>query len=167
MNRAAKSEPTGGKGLTFLCPVCQFSLFHPLAELRASTLGLYDDARFPGRCILALSEHREDFTDLEDDLMYSFMRDVRIAARAIQRATQAKRVNVALLGNTVPHVHAHLVPRVAGGDPVPGSAPWSHPEPVRPLAPQELVDISQRIAREVIRGSAPLPRGGRRRTAGH
>jgi hypothetical protein len=70
----------------FSCPACSFSLWIPLATMSVSVLGLYDDARFPGRCILALNEHREDFSLLEKPLASEFFADCQRAARAIKAA---------------------------------------------------------------------------------
>ena len=134
---------------SFECPQCHFALWLPLAELELSTLGLYDDARFPGRCILALNAHHDDLVDLDDHVTLSFMRDVRQAALAIKRATNAKRVNIAFLGNAVPHVHAHLIPRVPGGDPVPDRAPWAHPEQAHKMTAQQRDKVSRSIVREL------------------
>jgi diadenosine tetraphosphate (Ap4A) HIT family hydrolase len=33
----------------------------------------------------------------------------------------------------VSHVHAHLIPRIEGGDPVPDQSPWQHPDPPSPM----------------------------------
>jgi len=43
----------------YRCATCGFELHHPIATLSVSALGLYDDARFPGRCILALRPPRD------------------------------------------------------------------------------------------------------------
>lgn len=117
----------------YSCVSCKFSLFTPIAELGVSVLGLYDDARFPGRCLLVLRDHYDDLVDVPESLTSSFMSDAKRAARAIQAAVSADRINYAILGNAVPHVHAHLIPRTWKNDPVPGKSPWNHPEAVTPL----------------------------------
>ncbi len=96
-------------------------------ELEVSSLGLYDDARFPGRSLLALKEHHEDFAALAPELAARFIAEVQLVGRAMQRAFSPVRVNYALLGNAEAHVHFHLIPRYLS-DPVPRQAPWKHPE---------------------------------------
>jgi diadenosine tetraphosphate (Ap4A) HIT family hydrolase len=117
----------------YRCAVCGFALWLPLASLGVSTLGLYDDARYPGRCILALHEHCEDFAELAPDLTARFIADAQRAARAIQRAVGAKRMNFAVLGNVEHHVHFHLIPRGAASDPAPDESPWSTDVAATPL----------------------------------
>lgn len=110
-----------------------------------STLGLYNDARFPGRCILALHEHYEDLGDVDPVLLVEYIGDVRRAGRAIKAATTADRMNYAVLGNTMPHVHFHLIPRVLEDDPVPRRPPWEHPSPASALSGDEVQRLSAAI----------------------
>ena len=117
----------------YACPTCGFSLWTPLAELGVSTLGLYDDVRFPGRCLLVLREHHDDLALVPAGLLRAYLDDVQRAGRAVREATGADRVNYAVLGNAQPHVHFHLVPRIKAGDPAPEKAPWETPLPRGPL----------------------------------
>ncbi|MEW6280783.1 MAG: HIT family protein [Candidatus Eremiobacterota bacterium] len=113
--------------MEYRCAVCSFRLWQPIARLGVSTLGLYDDARFPGRCLLVLNEHHDDFSTLNPELTARFVADVQLVGRAIRTALSPVRVNYALLGNAEPHVHFHLIPRYPD-DPVPDQAPWKHPD---------------------------------------
>lgn len=148
MHKLSEPEPD------FNCPVCGFTLWLPVASLRVSTLGLYDDARFPGRCLLALDEHVEDILDLDSDIACAFWLDARDAAKAIAQATRPRRMNYAILGNAVAHVHLHLIPRPVGGDPIPHKSPWSHPEPVSPLPSDAVPYLLANIARALASPSA-------------
>jgi diadenosine tetraphosphate (Ap4A) HIT family hydrolase len=130
----------------FTCKRCGFGLYHPIANLTVSTLGLYDDARFPGRCILAYGEHVEDFLELQPSAAAAFTEDARRAARAISRAVSADRMNYAILGNVAPHLHCHLIPRRWVEDPVPGQSPWKHPESVRSLPEDRRGELVAAIA---------------------
>ena len=141
--------------INYKCSVCDFKLWNPitnhdLSVLSCSYLGLYDDARFPGRCIISYNEHVEDFAYMELFDMTAFMSDVQWAGRAIQEATGAKRINYAILGNAVPHVHAHLIPRY-GTDPVPNKSPWNHPDDVTPLADGLKDEIIEKIRAQLER----------------
>ncbi|WP_396652300.1 HIT family protein [Microbacterium sp. SLBN-146] len=92
-------------------------------------MGLYSDARFPGRCIVSLNEHAEHLDDLPKDTVSSFMINVAMASKALRIATDAPRINVAILGNQEGHVHAHLIPRYPDSEPLPNKAPWEDPRP--------------------------------------
>lgn len=129
----AHAPRRGGDDVSYRCPVCSFELWHPIGELTVSVLGLYDDARFPARCLLVLDAHADDLAALEPSVLHDFVDDAVEAARAIRSVTRADRVNYAVLGNTEPHVHFHLVPRKLEQDPVPTRPPWEHPGEKEPL----------------------------------
>lgn len=103
------------------CSSCGFALWLPIASLKASKLGLYSDSRFKGRAILKLNAHEEQLEGLSDELALAFLQDSKVAMTAIQNAVGAERVNFAVLGDTVAHVHAHLIPRFPAAESFPGS----------------------------------------------
>jgi diadenosine tetraphosphate (Ap4A) HIT family hydrolase len=72
------------------------------------------------------------------------MDEVSDVARALKLVFGARKVNYALFGNLVPHVHWHLIPRLAT-DPAPSEPVFaiSH-EPVR-LGEVERADRIARI----------------------
>jgi len=139
--------------VTYECSECGFRLFLPIARLSMSTLGLYDDARFPGRCLLVFHDHVEDLTELSTAAATGFLWDMRVAAAVIRQVTAADHINYAILGNAEPHLHAHLIPRNRKADPVPRQSPWSHPEPSRPLPETERDSIIHRIAANIGKGT--------------
>lgn len=123
---------------------CGFELWVPIADLSVSTVGLYDDDRFPGRCIVAFREHHVALEDLKDDQASAFMADIRIVGRAIKEATDATRINYAVLGNTEPHLHCHVIPRQVD-DPVPTRPPWEHPAKKAPLPTSRVDEICKAL----------------------
>lgn len=132
--RVDDAGPVTLEKAAYRCEVCAFELWLPVARLSCSTLGLYDDARFPGRCILVLHEHVEDVTTLAADIAHKLMDDIRCAVSSIRAVTGTERVNWAVLGNVEPHLHVHLVPRRAT-EPVADRSPWEHPDPASALSP--------------------------------
>lgn len=73
--------------------------------------------------------HVVEPTDLTDEEAAAYGRDVLAVGRAIQHAFAPVKLNYNLLGNSVPHLHTHIVPRYAD-DPRPGwPFPFSDPEP--------------------------------------
>lgn len=122
------------------CPQCGFAIWTPIADLSTSTVGLYDDARYPGRLLVAAREHHDHFDEMPAHAAARFMSDVQWAARALRGWDGVERTNVAVLGNKASHVHAHVIPRRAT-DPNPTQAPWDGAEPHRPLSPREKTRI--------------------------
>ena len=66
-------------------------------------------------------------TELTDDEAATYGREVLIVGRALETTFSAVKMNYNTLGNWVPHLHTHVVPRYAD-DPRPGW-PFPFPEP--------------------------------------
>jgi diadenosine tetraphosphate (Ap4A) HIT family hydrolase len=65
--------------------------------------------------------HVSELTDLQPDELLSFTQELVTVCRAIETYYQPLKLNLLLLGNSMPHLHAHIVPRY-----------WSDPNPGRP-----------------------------------
>ena len=79
--------------------------------------------------------HVVEPTELGDAEAAAYGREVMRVARAIQIVTQPVKLNYDVLGNSVPHLHTHLVPRYAE-DPRPGW-PFPFPNPDPPPMPDD------------------------------
>lgn len=117
------------------CAVCGFALWLPVADLSVSRVGLYDDARFPGRSLLVLKEHYEDLLEVPQGLAEAYFEDLRRYGTALRAVTGAGRLNFAVLGNAVAHVHWHVFPRHRDLEPNPHRSPWDDPRPRGALTP--------------------------------
>ena len=69
--------------------------------------------------------HVAEPTELEPDEGSAYWLEVMRVARALESYLQPVKMNYDLLGNSLPHLHTHLVPRYAD-DPRPG---WPFPFP--------------------------------------
>lgn len=78
--------------------------------------------------------HVVEPTELSDEEAAAFWLEVVRVGRALETHFQPVKMNYDLLGNSLPHMHAHLIPRFAD-DPRPGwplqfeDDPQPHPEP--------------------------------------
>ena len=131
------------------CGECGFELWVPIGMLNVTALGLYDDDRFPGRCLVAYTTHIEHLDELDDGQLLSFMSDVREVGRAVREVTGAPRVNDAVLGHVHPHLHAHVIPRGGSQDAKPDRAPWQHPKPAGPLDPKQREEVVNDLGRSL------------------
>lgn len=86
-----------------------------ICKLRVSTVYLFREQTYPGRCIVALNEHAREFFHLPQDTQDAFMRDVAQTAGAIERAFGPDKINYGAFGDTMPHLHFHVVPKYEGG----------------------------------------------------
>lgn len=69
---------------------------------------------FPGHCLLVPRDHHETLSDLPRKLVGPFFSNVQLLARAVEVALQAEGTFVAMnnrVSQSVPHLHAHVVPR--------------------------------------------------------
>jgi diadenosine tetraphosphate (Ap4A) HIT family hydrolase len=65
--------------------------------------------------------HASELTDLRPDELQSFTGELVTVCRAIESYYRPLKLNLLLLGNGLPHLHAHIVPRY-----------WEDPNPGRP-----------------------------------
>ena len=69
---------------------------------------------FPGHCLLVPRDHYETLGDLPPKLVGPFFSNVQLLARAVEVALDAEGTFVAMnnrVSQSVPHLHAHVVPR--------------------------------------------------------
>jgi diadenosine tetraphosphate (Ap4A) HIT family hydrolase len=96
--------------------------------------------------------HVVEPTALTEAEAASYGRDVLRAGRALEAAFAPVKLNYDVLGNSVPHLHTHIVPRYAD-DPRPGwPFPFPDPEP-GPIDDDRLIRDVERLKRAGRRGS--------------
>lgn len=108
-----------------------------VADLGLTVAYLHDDQFFPGWTVLVLKRHATELYELTREERAGLIEEVSRVALALAHLHGARKVNYALLGNQIPHVHWHVTPRLAG-DPAPGEPVWSVRHQPRRLAPDEL-----------------------------
>ncbi len=103
------------------CPYCNYgealAKFGVLAfETELSSVIVFKDQSHPGRCIVAYkNDHIAEIQDLSDEERNQFMADVANVAKAIQKAYKPDRINYGAYGDTLGHLHIHLVPKYKDG----------------------------------------------------
>lgn len=91
------------------------SLMLKVLEYPESTLYLMKDQQHQGRCVLALKEHKRELCDLSPETLLAYMTHAGNVAEAIIRLFDADKVNYAIFGDVVGHMHMHLVPKQKDG----------------------------------------------------
>lgn len=76
----------------------------------ARVVGVGDEDH-PGFCRVILQRHAREMTDLDEAERAGLMRVVFAVERAQRDLLDPDKVNLASLGNMVPHVHWHVIPR--------------------------------------------------------
>lgn len=101
-----------------------------ICELRQSLVLLHKHQPYPGWCSLFMKDHVEHLDLLSTKRQSELWDDVMLVAAAIRRAFAPRRLNYENLGNVVPHVHWHIIPRFTQpADPDPSSTVWVRPTP--------------------------------------
>jgi diadenosine tetraphosphate (Ap4A) HIT family hydrolase len=109
---------------------------HWIADFGLTQAYLFDDQFFPGWTVLVLRRHATELFDLTSEERSRLIEDVSEVALALAMAFEPVKINYELLGNQLPHIHWHVIPRLAV---------WTvRHEPIR-LAPEELGERISRI----------------------
>lgn len=99
------------------CPLClpradRDDYRHLVRKLRVSTLYLTRDQRYHGTCVLILdTRHAAYISHLDQAEWAQLSEDLWDSERALHQTFKPDHINVATLGNTVPHLHFGLIPR--------------------------------------------------------
>ena len=115
---------------------------------------LADEHDYPGFCRVIWNRHVAEFSDLAEGDRDRVMRAVYAVERAMRRILQSVKVNLASLGNQVPHVHWHVIPRFRGDRHFPGPI-WGAPAPgahsvTRTGGSEFTQDLRQALSRAVV-----------------
>ena len=117
-----------------------------IAELGTSRAFLHEDQFFPGYVLLVLRRHATELYQLEAGERGAHLEEVSRVAEALARVFRPVKMNYELLGNQVPHIHWHLVPRLPT-DPDLLSPIWRvdhQPAPLAPAAARERIESIRR-----------------------
>ena len=109
------------------CWICK-SLHEPahlvFFESRTSIAKLNPDQYFKGYTFVTLKWHSEELYQLSDKDRRAFLEDMSRIAATLAKALNPDKMNYELLGNGMPHLHWHLVPRYKT-DPLWGRPIWT------------------------------------------
>lgn len=93
------------------CPLCQTHNEEVLwcdASLRVIRV---NDPVYPGFCRVILNRHVQEMTDLPPAERMHLMQAVFAVEAALHELMHPDKINLASLGNQVPHLHWHVIPR--------------------------------------------------------
>lgn len=110
------------------CPLCaEISSREPVnqhgytvADLGMSRLRLAINQFVPGYCVLICRRHVQELYHLTLEERSRYVEDLVRTAQALEEVFEPLKMNLQFLGNAVPHLHCHLIPRFYG-DAAPGS----------------------------------------------
>ena len=106
------------------CPLCTTDggeLIWKNHELRVI---LANEPELPGFCRVIWNEHVAEMSDLSLDQRSRLLHVIFLIEKIMLEVMQPDKVNLAALGNMVPHLHWHIIPRFKEDVFFPGSV-WS------------------------------------------
>ncbi len=95
------------------CELCDSVGGELLWQSELCRVVLVEDAHYGGFCRVILNAHVKEMTDLEPYQRAKLMVTVFAVEAAVLAIVQPDKVNLASLGNLVPHLHWHVIPRFA------------------------------------------------------
>lgn len=126
--------------MTSPCPLCT-----PTDEDILYLADLYriiavNDPAWPGFCRVILNAHHAEITDLRDEHRAALMKAVYATESVLREQLSPDKINLASLGNVVPHVHWHVIPRWKTDSHFPDPI-WANRQ--RPWADQPCVNLAE------------------------
>lgn len=110
-----------------------------IIELERTRVLLNRDQFFPGYCFVIAREHVTELFHLDRVVRGTVMEEVNAVAAAVAALFRPDKVNYELLGNMVPHMHWHVVPRFRT-DPLWPRPIWAEPHDEVILSPAEYAE---------------------------
>ena len=95
------------------CPLCQTDAGVVLWRNDFCRVVLADEPDYPGFLRVILNTHVKEMSDLPPADRMALMQVVWAAEAALVEVMQPDKINLASLGNVVPHLHWHVIPRFA------------------------------------------------------
>ncbi|HUL64501.1 MAG TPA: HIT family protein [Burkholderiaceae bacterium] len=95
------------------CPLCAENNSAVVFRDQLLRVVLIDDPDLPGFVRVIVNAHVREMTDLDPEARRRVMQAVFAVEQVQREVFSPTKMNVASLGNAVPHVHWHVVPRFA------------------------------------------------------
>jgi len=106
-------------------------------------------ADFPGFYRVIWSAHVAEWTDLSDAEQARCIRAINVTERAVREHLRPTKVNLAALGNVVPHLHWHVVARFDWDSRFPAPI-WAPAQRVTPPAPMAVLQSALKACDQAI-----------------
>ena len=94
-----------------ICPLCEPDAENVLWRDARCRVILVDDADYAGFCRVIWHAHVKEMTDLDAADQAHLFNVVLAVESQLRELLQPAKINLASLGNQVPHLHSHVIPR--------------------------------------------------------
>ena len=124
------------------CELCQSPGGEIVHQGELFRVVLIDDVNYPGFCRVIWRDHIKEVTDLNELDRMHMMDIIWQVEQVVRDVMQPEKINLASLGNMVPHLHWHVIPRYIDDAHFP-SPVWS--ETKRVPSPQSLLARREKL----------------------
>lgn len=121
------SKLSENNGMKINCPLCASDGGELIWNNKEIRVVLVDEPELPGFCRVVWNDHIAEMSQLKIDQRSRLWHVVMLVEKVILEVMQPHKMNLAALGNMVPHIHWHVIPRYPEDIFFPGSA-WSEPQ---------------------------------------
>lgn len=128
------------------CELCQAPAGQVLHEDDHLKVLLVDEEGYPGFCRVIWKAHVKEMTDLSACDRLHLLDWVHYVEAALLHCMQADKINLASLGNMVPHLHWHVIPRFADDAHFPAPI-WAAAR--RQSAPRAWPQLAEQLRRQL------------------
>ena len=125
------------------CPLCEAD--GGLLVFRSESLRIIQagEAGFPAFYRVVWNRHVAEFSDLSPTERETCMNAVVAVEQVLRRELQPAKINLAALGNRVPHLHWHVIARFEWDSHFPTPV-WSAPQ--RPVDDEQVATVASRCS---------------------
>lgn len=114
------------------CQICDSlptinSDIHFVKELETGYVLLRDNNHLDGYVLFICRTHHEELHELPEKFKHLYLTEMSYVAAAVFKAFNPAKLNYALLGNKIAHLHWHIIPRYIN-DPFKLQPIWEFPD---------------------------------------
>lgn len=138
------------------CPLCAAlgkggsDDWRHLATGAVTEVHLERRSRIPGYCLVVWrGRHVAEPSELDPEEASAYWAEVVATGRAIAAAFEPAKLNYFTLGNTVPHLHTHVVPRFRDDPAAGGPIPWDEVVAHTPMTDKALDRVAAALRRHL------------------
>lgn len=135
------------------CPLCRSDAGTVLWRDALCRIVLANEPDYPGFLRVILNTHVSEMTDLPAADRQTLMRVVFATEAALREVMAPGKINLASLGNVVPHLHWHVIPRFADDATFP-DAIWAAPRRAG-VRPSVDPGVDAAVLRQALRSTLP------------
>src|SRR6266705_1536206 len=134
----------------WICKILREPAHLTVLESRTSVVKLNPDQFFKCYSFVTLMYHVEELYQLTDENRQRFLEEMSRVATALAKTFNPDKMNYELLGNGMPHLHWHLVPRYKT-DPMWGRPIWTGSRRRKGLMREEYESLVKQVQSQLER----------------